>query len=427
MAIRRVALVFDDRNRPDTTGVYCRRALAGLVDCVHVRPDALGPRPPGGTDLVLRVDDDLDYDLPAAWRPRAYWAIDTHRDLPARLARAAGCDLVVAAQRDGAAALRAAGPAARWLPLACDPEIHRRHDVPKRYDLAFVGHLHPGPRAELVDVLRRRFPDTLVATLFFEAMARAYSSARLVFNRSLAGDVNMRVFEAAACGSLLLTDDLAGNGLEELLRDGVHLATYRDADELLDKASAYLADEGRRERVAAAGRAEVLTRHTYRDRMRLLLEWAESDPALTRVAARPAAGPAAAGAGRSEPGTPRPELQALVAPSARSILHLGCGDGRLGAALKARQGAEVVGIERDPGAARAAAERLDRVLVADVEGFEPDLAPGSFDAVLCGGLLGHLREPLRLLRRARGWLRPGGRLVASLANVRHHGVVRALL
>ena len=156
--------------------------------------------------------------------------------------------------------------------MACDPEIHRRLDVEKVHDIAFVGNIFPGPRAELIALLQRRFRSMFVGRAYFEEMAKTYSAARLVFNRSLKNDVNMRVFEAVACGSLLLTNELGDNGQAELFRDGVHLATYRDADELLDKAAYYLKHDVLRERIAAAGRAEAIARHTYRHRMQTLLE-----------------------------------------------------------------------------------------------------------------------------------------------------------
>src|SRR3954467_5406827 len=108
MAIHRVALVFDDSIRPDTTGVHGRRALAGLVEVVHSRPDRADDIS-ADFDLYLSVDDDTGHRLPDRLRPRAYWAIDTHTDFAARLRRAEGCDLVFAAQRDGAERLRAAG------------------------------------------------------------------------------------------------------------------------------------------------------------------------------------------------------------------------------------------------------------------------------------------------------------------------------
>lgn len=81
----------------------------------------------------------------------------------------------------------------------------------------------------------------------------------------------MRVFEALACGSMLLTNDLADNGQNELFRDGVHLATYREPQEMLDKLSFYLHRVGVRERIAMAGRAEAIDNHTYRHRMERLL------------------------------------------------------------------------------------------------------------------------------------------------------------
>jgi 2-polyprenyl-3-methyl-5-hydroxy-6-metoxy-1,4-benzoquinol methylase len=442
MDIRRVALIYDDRERPETTGVYCRRALASLVEVVHFRPDAPAALPDRGFDLYLNIDDGLAYHLPAGLRPCAWWAIDTHLNFEWCREKAAGFDIVFAAQRDGAARLEAEGIApASWLPLACDPELHRRHEVEKIHDIAFVGNIFPGSLAELIERLRQRFRATFAGLAYFEAMARIYSAARLVFNRSIRNDVNMRVFEAVACGSLLLTNDLADNGQAELFRDGEHLATYREADELLDKAAYYLEHEATRERIAAAGRAEAVARHTYRHRMQAVLERVErvlSGGRSIRQPPHPAFGhplPTPRGEGNRsctgpDPGYyefARPELLALIPGTARRVLDVGCGAGRLGEALKARQPAEVLGVELVPAAAERARTRLDGVYVGDVEGWEPPTTAGRFDCVVCGDVIEHLREPGRFLRRARGWLDPRGRLVASLPNARHHTVVRSLL
>jgi GT2 family glycosyltransferase/2-polyprenyl-3-methyl-5-hydroxy-6-metoxy-1,4-benzoquinol methylase/Tfp pilus assembly protein PilF len=442
MRIQRVALIFDNQARPETTGVYCRRALGPLVEVEHFLPADGACIPPDRFDLFLRVDDGLDYGLPAELRPSAWWAIDTHLNFPWCLNLARGFDFVFAAQRDGAERLRQEGIAsARWLPLACDPDVHRKHEVDKEFDVCFVGNVFPGERAELVRLLRERYPNTFVGQRYFDDMARTYSAARLVFNRSIGNDINMRVFEALGCGSLLLTNDLRDNGQDELFRDGVHLATYRDADELLDKAAFYLAREPLREKIAASGRAEALARHTYRHRLERLLGDVEKQLARSTApvgADLPKAAPAAPDAPAEAPVPAahrdpsyfefvRPELLALIPESARQVLDVGCGAGRLGAALKARQPAAVVGIEVDPRAAQAAQGPLDRVLVGDAEQLEPGFAPGSFDVIVCGDLLEHLREPARLLRRLRGWLRPDGQLLASIPNVRHHSVVRSLL
>ena len=147
MNVRRVALVYDDTVRWDTTGTYCRRALEKLVAVEHFLPQDLPKVPRAGFDLYLNVDDGLRYRFPGDLRPSAFWAIDTHLDFEWYRAKAADFDLVLAAQRDGAQRLRSEGiPSARWLPLACDPEVHRKHDVPKQYDVCFVGNLAPTTR-----------------------------------------------------------------------------------------------------------------------------------------------------------------------------------------------------------------------------------------------------------------------------------------
>ena len=78
MEIRRVALIYDDRPRPETTGFCCRRALDSLVEVMPFRPDDLATISRGGFDLYLNVDDGLDYGVPPDLRPCAWWAIDTH-------------------------------------------------------------------------------------------------------------------------------------------------------------------------------------------------------------------------------------------------------------------------------------------------------------------------------------------------------------
>ena len=81
MDIHRVALIFDDTSRPETTGVYCRRALESLVSVEHFLPDGLDRIPRDGFDLYLNIDDGLEYHLPPDLGPSAWWAIDTHLNL----------------------------------------------------------------------------------------------------------------------------------------------------------------------------------------------------------------------------------------------------------------------------------------------------------------------------------------------------------
>jgi 2-polyprenyl-3-methyl-5-hydroxy-6-metoxy-1,4-benzoquinol methylase len=53
--------------------------------------------------------------------------------------------------------------------------------------------------------------------------------------------------------------------------------------------------------------------------------------------------------------------------------------------------------------------------------------PASFDAVVCGDLIEHLRDPQAFLSRIRPFLRPDGRLVLSTPNVANWVIRLSLL
>ena len=122
----------------------------------------------------------------------------------------------------------------------------------------------------------------------------------------------------------------------------------------------------------------------------------------------------------------RQDLLELVDPGARSILEFGCGEGLLGAALKKRQQARVVGVELDEAAAREAHTRLDAVHTGDVTRIIEGLDE-KFDWVIGGDILEHIDEPWTFLKSLRRVTAPGGRLLLSLPNVGNWAVVSDLL
>jgi 2-polyprenyl-3-methyl-5-hydroxy-6-metoxy-1,4-benzoquinol methylase len=119
--------------------------------------------------------------------------------------------------------------------------------------------------------------------------------------------------------------------------------------------------------------------------------------------------------------TARPDVQAHVPPTAMRILDLGCSTGALGASLKRRQGALVVGVELDGDYATAAASCLDRVIESDVETFlrNPPTDEAPFDCLIAADVLEHLVDPWTALRRVTELLEPGATVVVSLPNVAH--------
>src|SRR6185437_14713352 len=78
-------------------------------------------------------------------------------------------------------------------------------------------------------------------------------------------------------------------------------------------------------------------------------------------------------------------------------------------------------------AARAAEAFCERVLVGDVETMELPLERGSFDVVLCGDVVEHLRDPVAALGRLRVFLKPCGQLDLSTPNVANWAVRASLL
>jgi len=123
----------------------------------------------------------------------------------------------------------------------------------------------------------------------------------------------------------------------------------------------------------------------------------------------------------------RKDIAPLIKGHYKRTLEVGCGNGATLAWLKEKGICEeTVGIEYSPAACAHARKKLDRVIEGDAELIE--LADHEqFDLILCLDVLEHLKNPSKLLSRLRKHLSPGGRLIVSLPNVRHHSVIVPLL
>jgi len=120
------------------------------------------------------------------------------------------------------------------------------------------------------------------------------------------------------------------------------------------------------------------------------------------------------GAGFVFAGPERIELfRRYVGGPGRRVLDLGCRDGSLSRAYA--DGNEIVGVDADREALAAAAQLGIETRWADLD--EPlDFADASFDVVVAGELLEHLRDPHRVVADVRRVLRPAGTFVASVPN-----------
>ena len=119
------------------------------------------------------------------------------------------------------------------------------------------------------------------------------------------------------------------------------------------------------------------------------------------------------------------KLLALLGRPKR-VLDVGCSTGYLASRLQER-GATVVGLDLDERAAEQARRFCEAVHVGDVETMELPFEPGSFDAIVAGDFIEHLRDPGAFLARIRPLLRPGGLLVLSTPNIANWAMRLSLL
>jgi SAM-dependent methyltransferase len=118
------------------------------------------------------------------------------------------------------------------------------------------------------------------------------------------------------------------------------------------------------------------------------------------------------------PHTDRIEIVALVPTTAERVLDVGCSSGGFGEALKRQRPLEVWGVEPNPISADVAKGLLDHVC----EGFFDEACPvpdDYFDVVVFNDVLEHMADPRLAVKLGLRKLRQGGRMIASLPNLRH--------
>jgi tetratricopeptide (TPR) repeat protein len=124
-----------------------------------------------------------------------------------------------------------------------------------------IGNLSPVVQRERAPWLARvarlgdRYRIRIAGGVFGEEYTRLMNATKITFNRSIRGEMNMRCYEAAACGSLLFYDE-ENEEIREFFEDRVHCVLYnaRNLEELIDH---YLTHDEERARVVAAARERV--------------------------------------------------------------------------------------------------------------------------------------------------------------------------
>jgi spore maturation protein CgeB len=179
------------------------------------------------------------------------------------------------------------------LPFACDPNIHRSLGRNMTFDLTFVGSYYPerarilskvasknlkiwGPYWSLPWIPRRLRNNTLSTNSYGGNLVEILNRSKITINihhrtdLHASGKINMRVYEAAGCGTFQLTDKPFG--LDEFFNVGREIICYDSPEKLVELADYYLDANEERNEIAQAAQCRAYEDHTYVKRVTSMLD-----------------------------------------------------------------------------------------------------------------------------------------------------------
>jgi tetratricopeptide (TPR) repeat protein len=143
-----------------------------------------------------------------------------------------------------------------------DPEFSRvMPGVEKTWDIGMIGNLNAQVQRERAPWLARvaqmadRYKVRIAGGVYGDNYTRMLNATKITFNRSIRGEMNMRCYEAAACGSVLFYEE-ENEEIRDFFQDRVHCVLYNEQnlEELLEY---YLEHDEEREKIVAAAKKRV--------------------------------------------------------------------------------------------------------------------------------------------------------------------------
>ncbi|MFF5993868.1 class I SAM-dependent methyltransferase [Lysinibacillus sp. KU-BSD001] len=111
------------------------------------------------------------------------------------------------------------------------------------------------------------------------------------------------------------------------------------------------------------------------------------------------------------------------------VLEFGPATGYMTEYMKHELNCSIYAVEVDSEAASIAEKFTDKMVVCDVETLEwvEQFKNQTFDFIIFADVLEHLRDPWRILRIVKDFLKPNGQLLISIPNIAHNAVLIELL
>jgi tetratricopeptide (TPR) repeat protein len=157
--------------------------------------------------------------------------------------------------------------------------VHRPCQFEKDIDVLFIGNLNHAAHAKRAHYLARlaklsgRYRIVITSGAFGDAYAQLLSRARIVFNHSIRGELNLRLFETLACGSLAMIEE-DNEEVRDWLTPGREVVLYNH-ENFEERLGYYLEHTDERETVAAAGHMRA-PEFAGENRLNAIIDWAAS-------------------------------------------------------------------------------------------------------------------------------------------------------
>jgi tetratricopeptide (TPR) repeat protein len=150
-----------------------------------------------------------------------------------------------------------------WPCFGFDPSVFRVfRDESKTIDISFTGSFNSNIQARRLTYLHRlcKLPEQHTVRLYYNVWKDEYvkilNRSKIVFNRSIKGEMNMRCFEAPACRALLFIEE-ENLEVRDFLEPGKECVVYNDAN-FEKQIEYYLEHEEERCCIAEAGYQKIL-------------------------------------------------------------------------------------------------------------------------------------------------------------------------
>jgi glycosyltransferase involved in cell wall biosynthesis len=210
--------------------------------------------------------------------PKAFWiqeSGDDPQNFERNYPKANRFHLTLTPDHDSYLEYKKRGINAIWWTHFADIQIHKPQEVPVKY-IAVTSRGLGG--SQFLDTITEHAEGAIANQGGWqgEEHSKFLCSGLLVVQNSRWGEITRRIFEAMACGVMVLTDRLNDSKkLYELFEDKIEIVFYDDIVDCLNKINHYANNTEEREKIALAGMKKVLDYHTQIQRVDKILdeEW----------------------------------------------------------------------------------------------------------------------------------------------------------